>query len=376
MTNAAYEKITQLQYRCRHAEQRVQALESGDEYRKLRLGMKRQRRYYENLLKRKDREITRLSRQVSSNREMWFQVYEDIQKEYEDRLSKAGRAIEKMEQRIREKDDKISEQKKRISEKTDEVVAERAKLNDEKEKNQKLQAQVDQNFQNSSTPSSQDAYRGKVHNNRPKTDRNEGGQPGHSGHRRKILAVTEEPVFIDAPGEIKNNPDFYEVSGPNATVHKQVIGICFGVKVTDYWAKMYRNRKTGAKYHAPFPEGVQLEVNYDDSVKALRKGDIVQIFPEGHNTKDGNVAPFKTPYLMIIMRSGKPVIPVVLDGNYGLFKRVHVIIGKPIYPDELQLSDVCSEEQIARANDYIRNRVVSLKCLLEQKCKGGGPSDS
>lgn len=269
MTNAAYVKITQLQYRCRHAEQRVAALESGAEYRKLQLGMKRQRRYYENLLKRKDQEITRLSRLVSSNREMWFQVYEDIQKEYEDRLSKAERVIEKMKQRIREKDDKLSEQKKKISEKTDEVIAERAKLNDEKEKNQKLQAQVDQNFQNSSTPSSQDAFRGKVHNNRQKTDRNEGGQPGHSGHRRKTLAVTEEPVFIDAPDEIKNNPDFYEVSGPNAAVHKQVIGIRFDVKVTDYWAKIYRNKKTGTKYHAPFPEGVQLEVNYDDSVKAL-----------------------------------------------------------------------------------------------------------
>ncbi len=269
MTNAAYEKITQLQYRCRHAEQRVAALESGAEYRKLQLGMKRQRRYYENLLKRKDQEITRLSRLVSSNREMWFQVYEDIQKEYEDRLSKAERVIEKMKQRIREKDDKLSEQKKKISEKTDEVIAERAKLNDEKEKNQKLQAQVDQNFQNSSTPSSQDAFRGKVHNNRQKTDRNEGGQPGHSGHRRKTLTVTEEPVFIDAPNEIKNNPDFYEVSGPNAVVHKQVIGIRFDVKVTDYWAKIYRNKKTGTKYHAPFPEGVQLEVNYDDSVKAL-----------------------------------------------------------------------------------------------------------
>ena len=96
MTNAAYEKITQLQYRCRHAEQRVKSLESGAEHRKLRLGMKRQRRYYEHLLKRKDREIARLSRQISSNREMWFQVYEDIQKEYEDRLSKAGRAIEKI----------------------------------------------------------------------------------------------------------------------------------------------------------------------------------------------------------------------------------------------------------------------------------------
>ena len=60
MTDAAFRKITQLQYRCRHAEQRVAAFESGKEYTRLRLGMKRQRRYYEKLLRRREEEIARL----------------------------------------------------------------------------------------------------------------------------------------------------------------------------------------------------------------------------------------------------------------------------------------------------------------------------
>ena len=269
MTDAAFQKITQLQYRCRHAEQRVAAFESGKEYTRLRLGMKRQRRYYEKLLRRREEEIARLNRQVAANREMWFHVYEDIQKEYEDRLRRAERSMEKKDEKIREKEALVRQQKRKIKEKIDEVTAERAKVNDEKEKNQKLQAQVDQNFQNSSIPSSQDAYRGKVTNNRDKTGKSEGGQPGHEGHRRKCLAPTKEPVFLEAPDQIKNNPDYYIQSGPKSTVHKQVIGIRFELEVTDYWAYVYRNRKTGARYHAPFPEGVTLDVNYDDSVKAL-----------------------------------------------------------------------------------------------------------
>lgn len=39
--------------------------------------------------------------------------------------------------------------------------------------------------------------------------------------------------------------------------------------VKDYWSYTYRNRRTGAKYHPPFPDNVRLEVNYDSSVKAL-----------------------------------------------------------------------------------------------------------
>ena len=151
----------------------------------------------------------------------------------------------------------------------EEITETRAKVLDEKEKNQKLQAQLNQNFENSSTPSSQDRFRDKIPNNRVSSGRNEGGQKGHEGHKRKPLPVTEPPIFIDAPEEIKNNPDYYRQSGPNAEVHKQVVGVRLEVFVQDYYAYVYRNKVTGAKYHAPFPEGVQLEVNYDETIKGL-----------------------------------------------------------------------------------------------------------
>ena len=269
MTNAVFDRITTLQYRCRNAEQRILSFESGAEYRKLQTGKERMRRYYEAELKKKELEITRLVRQGERNMQNWFQVFEDIQKEYEKRLSEKDRIIESLMERLREKDETIAKQKEKIKEKNDEIINTRAQVNEEKEKNQKLQAQLNQDFQNSSIPSSLDKFRGKVVNNREATGRSRGGQPGHEGHRRKVLPITEEAVFIDAPDEIKNNPDFYKQSGPNAEVHKQVISVRLVVKVTDYWADVYRNRKTGARYHAPFPEGINLDVNYDESVKAF-----------------------------------------------------------------------------------------------------------
>ena len=105
----------------------------------------------------------------------------------------------------------------------------------------------------------------------------------------------------------------------------------------------------------------------DESVKALRAGDNVQIFPEGHNSDDGNVQPFRTPYLMVIARSRKPVIPVVFDGNYVFPKRCHALVGKPILPEEIRITDHPDEEELERANAFIRDRIIYLKSLLDEK---------
>lgn len=41
------------------------------------------------------------------------------------------------------------------------------------------------------------------------------------------------------------------------------------ITVTEYIAKVFRNRKTGGRFHAEFPEGYVNKVNYDGSVKSL-----------------------------------------------------------------------------------------------------------
>ena len=265
----SYEMHTALQYRCRNAEARVKEFENGDAYRKMAAGKAAMRRYYEHKIRKLEKEIDRLERQTVTNREKWFEVFQDVQDECAKRVAVVLKEMEKLQQGLCCERQKSEELKKKLKEKTREVVEERAKTNEEKEKIQNLTAQMNQNSGNSSIPSSQDRFRDKVPNNREPSGRKEGGQPGHEGHKRKPHAATETPIYIPAPPEIADNPDFYKQSGPNAVVRKQVVGIRISMFVKEYFADVYRNRITGAKYHAPFPAGVQLDVNYDESVKAF-----------------------------------------------------------------------------------------------------------
>lgn len=105
----------------------------------------------------------------------------------------------------------------------------------------------------------------------------------------------------------------------------------------------------------------------DESVSLLRKGRVVQIFPEAYITTDGNMRDFKYGYIMIAQRADKPIIPIISDGNYGWLKRTHIIIGKPIL-----LSDYCplaypSKEDIAELNSIVYNKCVELKAELDRR---------
>ncbi len=113
----------------------------------------------------------------------------------------------------------------------------------------------------------------------------------------------------------------------------------------------------------------------DQSVSVLKKGKMVQIFPEAYITHDGRMHEFKPSYIMIALRSGAPIIPVITDGNYGVFKQVHIIIGKKIY-----LSDYCdsvdpTREEIEKLNEMVYNKAKELRILLEQRTNGTDGKD-
>jgi acyl-[acyl-carrier-protein]-phospholipid O-acyltransferase/long-chain-fatty-acid--[acyl-carrier-protein] ligase len=50
---------------------------------------------------------------------------------------------------------------------------------------------------------------------------------------------------------------------------------------------------------------------------ALEQGHLVGIFPEGGVTRDGEIGPFERGYLHISEKSGKPIIPIRIDGLWG-----------------------------------------------------------
>lgn len=107
----------------------------------------------------------------------------------------------------------------------------------------------------------------------------------------------------------------------------------------------------------------------DKCAELIKKGQIVQIFPEGRNTPDGKIHEFKHSYLVIAYRANAPIIPIITDGNYGFSRRAHVIVGKPIYPEEyLEISDrhTPPREELTAANEAIYKRVLSLREKLEE----------
>ena len=100
----------------------------------------------------------------------------------------------------------------------------------------------------------------------------------------------------------------------------------------------------------------------DESVKTLEKGRVVQIYPESYISEDGRMDEFKPSYVLIALRAEAPIIPVITDGQYGFFKRVHLIIGKPI-----DLWDYCTSEDPTKEEIMALNDIVYKKCLELQR---------
>ena len=81
-----------------------------------------------------------------------------------------------------------------------------------------------------------------------------------------------------------------------------------------------------------------------ETLKRLKAGELVLIFPEGTRTHDGEVAPLKPGFIAVARRSKVPLIPVGLDGAFQAWprtskfprsSRLSVVIGPPILPDEV-----------------------------------------
>ena len=100
----------------------------------------------------------------------------------------------------------------------------------------------------------------------------------------------------------------------------------------------------------------------------IKKGQLVQIYPEGRNTPDGKIHEFKRSYIVIAHMAKAPIVPIITDGNYGLFKRASVIIGKPIDLSEFITSEkpIPTKPEMIKANDYIFNKVLELREKLEE----------
>ena len=109
---------------------------------------------------------------------------------------------------------------------------------------------------------------------------------------------------------------------------------------------------------------------FDEVAKALDKGELVGIFPEGRLTGDGSIDIFRRGIERIIQRSPVPVIPVHLGGLWGsMFSRrakwrlprlkwslVAVTVGEPIAASQVT-ADKLREHVVALNEQYEKGAV-------------------
>jgi hypothetical protein len=199
-------------------------------------------------------------------REKWYEVYEDLEKAHGKELEKKGRELKEMEKRALNAERQRDEAKDKLLEKTREVYRAQTELDEEKGKNLKLTARINQNHENSSKPSSMNPNHKKITNTREKSGKPRGGQPGHEWHPRKWHAAPTNKIEIPAPKEYADSADY---APTGKTVTKQLVDIRLDVIVNEYSTPEYRNVHTGERVHADFPGDLTLDVTYSGNAKAF-----------------------------------------------------------------------------------------------------------
>ncbi|MDR0328581.1 MAG: 1-acyl-sn-glycerol-3-phosphate acyltransferase [Planctomycetaceae bacterium] len=83
-----------------------------------------------------------------------------------------------------------------------------------------------------------------------------------------------------------------------------------------------------------------------ESIKRLKNGEVILVFPEGGRTWDGNIAPFLQGSLTLAQRTKSAILPAAVSGCYEIFPRtkkyprlwgrVRVVYGKLILYEEFK----------------------------------------
>jgi 1-acyl-sn-glycerol-3-phosphate acyltransferase len=109
-----------------------------------------------------------------------------------------------------------------------------------------------------------------------------------------------------------------------------------------------------------------------ETLRRLKAGEQVLIFPEGTRTRDGEVAALKPGFCSVTRRSKVPLVPVGVDGAYQAWPRtaklprlgrIAVVVGEPISPE--RIAEMTDDEVVAELETRIKSCHSAARLLRQ-----------
>lgn len=93
------------------------------------------------------------------------------------------------------------------------------------------------------------------------------------------------------------------------------------------------------------------------AIRLLQEGRVVGVFPEGTRSHTGDLLKPHLGAAMLASRAGVPILPVAVSGTRGVFGKVRVYVGQPIFtPGGIK----AAKSDLEDASDRVMTQIAAL----------------
>lgn len=97
-----------------------------------------------------------------------------------------------------------------------------------------------------------------------------------------------------------------------------------------------------------------------ESLRILKNGEVLGIFPEGTRVKDGVRKPPQEGFVVFALKTKSPILPVHIQGEYKFRSKITIKFGKPVELNEYYGKKVKPEEML-KISEKIMDIIYDLQ---------------